>query len=63
MSTVAAIESPRPLVHVAILRKVRKGREAEFEAKLTAFFEEAARQPGVCGAYLIRPVAGSDAHE
>jgi hypothetical protein len=63
MSTVAAIESPQSLVHVAILRKARKRREAQVEAKLTAFFEEAAQQRGVCGADLIRPVSGSYAHE
>jgi uncharacterized protein len=51
------------LVHVAILRVVRPGREMDFEARIREFFEEAARQPGVCGAYLIRPIAGSDARE
>jgi len=51
------------LVHVAILRVVRPEREMEFEARIREFFEEAARQPGVCGAYLIRPIAGSNARE
>jgi antibiotic biosynthesis monooxygenase (ABM) superfamily enzyme len=64
MSTLAAsardAEAP---VHVAILRKVRKGRQADFEARLAAFFEEAAHQPGVCGAYLIRPAPGSRTDE
>lgn len=63
MSTLGAIEARGPLVHVAVLRKIRLGREAEFEAQIAAFFNEAARQPGVCGAYLIRPIAGSDARE
>jgi uncharacterized protein len=63
MSATAAIENPRPLVHVAILRTVREGREAEFEAKITAFFGKTAGQPGVSGAYLIRPVAGSNTRE
>jgi antibiotic biosynthesis monooxygenase (ABM) superfamily enzyme len=46
-------------VHVAILRTVREGSEGEFERRVAEFFAEAANQPGVCGAYLIRPVAGS----
>lgn len=50
-------------VHIAIMRMVRPGREAEFEARIQQFFEEAAREPGVCGAYLIRPIAGSNARE
>lgn len=57
------IDAPHPLVHVAILRKVRRGREAEFESQIARFFQEAGQQPGVCGAYLIRPVAGSEARE
>ena len=51
------------MVHVAIMRVVRPGREREFEALIQNFFEEAARQPGVCGAYLIRPFAGTHSHE
>lgn len=51
------------MVHVAIMRIVRPGREREFEALIGKFFEEAARQPGVCGAYLIRPIAGSQTRE
>lgn len=50
-------------VHVAIMRVVRPGREREFESNIERFFQEAARQPGVCGAYLIRPIAGSHARE
>jgi antibiotic biosynthesis monooxygenase (ABM) superfamily enzyme len=51
------------MVHVAIMRVVRERREHEFEALIPKFFEEAARQPGVCGAYLIRPIAGSHSRE
>ncbi|MDB5902567.1 MAG: hypothetical protein JWM26_1445 [Betaproteobacteria bacterium] len=53
----------REMVHVAIMRVVRPGREREFEALIQKFFEEAARQPGVCGAYLIRPIVGSLSRE
>ena len=51
------------MVHVAIMRVVRAGHEREFEALIQKFFEEAARQPGVCGAYLIRPIIGSHSRE
>src|SRR4051812_14703892 len=51
------------LVHVAILRMVRPGREHDFERLVQEFFDQAARQPGVCGAYLIRPFAGVQSRE
>jgi antibiotic biosynthesis monooxygenase (ABM) superfamily enzyme len=51
------------MVHVAIMRVVRPGREREFERLIEQFFEDAARQPGVCGAYLIRPFAGVSSRE
>jgi antibiotic biosynthesis monooxygenase (ABM) superfamily enzyme len=51
------------MVHVAIMRSVRPGREREFERLVQQFFEEAAKQPGVCGAYLIRPFAGVQSRE
>lgn len=63
MSNIGAVESLQTLVHVAILRKVRTGREAEFESKLSVFFEGAAHQDGVSGAYLIRPLSGSGSRE
>lgn len=50
-------------VHVAIMRVVRPGSERQFEALIGKFFDEAARQPGVCGAYLIRPIVGSHTRE
>jgi antibiotic biosynthesis monooxygenase (ABM) superfamily enzyme len=43
------------MIHVAILRKVRPGQEAEFERIVGEFFREAATVPGVEGAYLMRP--------
>jgi antibiotic biosynthesis monooxygenase (ABM) superfamily enzyme len=51
------------MVHVAILRMVRPGRERDFERLVQEFFNEAAQQPGVCGAYLIRPFAGVQSRE
>jgi hypothetical protein len=53
----------RPEVHEAILRVVRPGHEREFERLVQQFFEDAARQPGVCGAYLLRPFMGTTARE
>lgn len=54
--------TPPGLVHVAILRDVKDGHEADFERHAQEFFRDAASQPGVCGAYLIRPVPGSHHH-
>jgi antibiotic biosynthesis monooxygenase (ABM) superfamily enzyme len=51
------------MVHVAIMRIVHAGHERDFEALIQKFFEEAAQQPGVCGAYLIRPIVGSHSRE
>jgi uncharacterized protein len=51
------------MVHVAIMRTVRPGREHDFEQLIHEFFEQAERQPGVCGAYLIRPFAGAPSRE
>ena len=62
-ATAATATSPKLVHHVAILRVVRPGHEAEFEAVIERFFEEAAAQPGVCGAYLIRPFSGSPSPE
>lgn len=50
-------------VSVAILRKVLSGREQEFESRLQEFFVQAAREPGVCEAQLIRPFAGSESRQ
>ena len=63
MCSAVAVDSPHELIHVAVMRKVRKGHEAEFESQIAKFFGDAAEQPGVHGAYLIRPVIGSDARE
>ena len=63
MSSVVAPESPHELVHVAVVRKVRKGHEEEFESLIAPFFGAAVEQPGACGAYLIRPILGTDSHE
>jgi len=60
---VESCASSPEMVHVAIMRVVQPGREREFERLVQQFFEDAARQPGVCGAYLLRPFAGSSARD
>lgn len=63
MTATSATTAAAERVYIAIMRVVRPGSEREFEALIGRFFEEAARQPGVCDAYLIRPIAGSDSRE
>jgi len=52
-----------PSVHIAILRKVRPGKHEAFERALQDFFGAAAREHGVDGAHLIRPLPGRDDRE
>jgi antibiotic biosynthesis monooxygenase (ABM) superfamily enzyme len=42
------------MIHVAVTRTVREGREQEFEAKIAGFFAATAKEPGTGGAFLIR---------
>lgn len=63
MRTRATPSAAREMIHVAIIRVVREGQETEFERLIEQFFHEATRQPGVCGAYLIRPLVGSNSRE
>ena len=50
-------------VHVAITRRVKPGREQEFETALKEFFALALAQSGVHGAALIVPAPGSGSTE
>jgi uncharacterized protein len=50
-------------IHVAVIRKVRQGHEADFESRIRRFFGAATEHPGVDGAYLVRPIVGSDSRE
>jgi len=54
---------PPAAVHEAIVRVVRPGREQEFEKLIERFFRDAAEQPGVCGAYLMRPFHGTESRQ
>src|SRR6266850_1318080 len=51
------------MLHVAILRKVREGREADFEAMTERFFRDAEAVPGTTGAYLLRPASNANPRE
>jgi antibiotic biosynthesis monooxygenase (ABM) superfamily enzyme len=46
-------------IHVAITRKVKLGNERAFEESLREFFQHSLDRPGVLGAHLISPPAGS----
>lgn len=63
MQTVTSASRAQRDVHVAIMRKVRPGREVEFEREIQRFFGVAEHAPGVRGAYLVRPMPGSSAQE
>jgi quinol monooxygenase YgiN len=51
------------MIHAAILRRVREGREAEFEAIIARFFREAKSDPATTGAYLLRPASDANPRE
>ncbi|MBL9139909.1 MAG: antibiotic biosynthesis monooxygenase [Verrucomicrobiales bacterium] len=50
-------------IHVAITRRVRPGREAEFQQALRDFFQASFDHGGVLGATMIVPSPGSDSRE
>src|SRR5262245_19868533 len=50
-------------IHVAITRRVRPGRETEFQNALREFFQASFAYNGVLGATMIVPPPGSDARE
>jgi antibiotic biosynthesis monooxygenase (ABM) superfamily enzyme len=49
--------------HVAITRRIKLGREAEFEAALREFAKLSLHAPGVTGVHLVGPVPGSSSNE
>jgi antibiotic biosynthesis monooxygenase (ABM) superfamily enzyme len=50
-------------IHVAITRRVRAGREAEFQEALREFFKTSFGQGGVLGASMLTPPPGSNSRE
>lgn len=50
-------------VHIAIVRRVRPGCEAEFEQALREFFQASFAQGGVQGASMLTPAPGTDSRE
>ena len=50
-------------IHIAITRRVRPGREAEFQEALREFFQTSFAHGGVLGVTMIVPPPGSDSRE
>jgi antibiotic biosynthesis monooxygenase (ABM) superfamily enzyme len=50
-------------IHVAITRRVRPGREAEFQQALRDFFQSSFAHGGVLGATMLVPPPGSNSRE
>ena len=50
-------------VHVAIVRKIKPGCEAEFQAVLREFFQQSLGHPGILGASMLVPPPGSGSRE
>jgi hypothetical protein len=50
-------------IHVAITRRVKAGREAEFQQALREFFQTSFGHDGVWGASMLTPPPGSDSRE
>ena len=50
-------------VHIAIVREVVPGREAEFEDAIRAFLQESLSEPGTERVHLLVPAAGSEKRE
>lgn len=59
-TTHPAAETP---IHIVITRRVRPGREAEFQAALRGFFQASFGHPGVLGASMVVPPPGSGSRE
>lgn len=51
------------MIHVAVTRTVREGREQEFEQRLIGFFGEAEKEPGTGGAFFLRRLTGGRPRE
>jgi antibiotic biosynthesis monooxygenase (ABM) superfamily enzyme len=50
-------------IHVAIIRRVKPGRERDFEQKLLAFAQRSLVESGTRGVHLIFPTLGSGSRE
>ncbi len=50
-------------IHLAITRRTRPGREAEFEQSLREFFQSSFSREGVLGVSLLTPLPGGDSRE
>jgi antibiotic biosynthesis monooxygenase (ABM) superfamily enzyme len=52
-----------PPIHIAITRRVKPGREREFEQELLMFGQRSLAGPGARGVHFIYPAPGSGSHE
>jgi antibiotic biosynthesis monooxygenase (ABM) superfamily enzyme len=50
-------------IHIAITRRVKRGREREFERELLVFAQRSLAEPGARGVNCIFPVPGSGSNE
>jgi antibiotic biosynthesis monooxygenase (ABM) superfamily enzyme len=50
-------------IHIAITRKVKPGREREFEQQLSAFAQRSLKESGTRGVQLLYPTPGSGINE
>ena len=50
-------------IHIAVVRRVRPGREAEFQQALREFIQESFAHGGVLGAGMFVPLPGSNSRE
>ena len=50
-------------IHIAIMRRVKPGKEAAFEQGLREFFQTSFSHPGVQGAHMLLPTPGSNTRE
>jgi antibiotic biosynthesis monooxygenase (ABM) superfamily enzyme len=54
---------PSTPIHVAITRRIKPGREAEFQKALNEFFQTSFAHAGVRGVGMVAPPPGSDSNE
>jgi uncharacterized protein len=50
-------------IHIAIMRRVKPGKEAAFEQGLREFFQASFSHSGVQGAHMLTPTPGSNSRE
>lgn len=59
----ASVENSPGHIHIVVTRRVRPGREAEFQQLLREFFQSSLGHDGVLGASMVVPTPGSGSTE